>query len=188
MGPADAWLTRWVDGGHRWVPSSRKTPVGHTTVTSGARSTACAASQSLLPFGSTVRAPLGGPAGRRARPPCSDLRPVGVLRMLRAGGAGRSAPAARRVDPPPCSKQGVKAAPDSRRSHRHRSCDHNGTGGPAAPTRAFKRDDWTSVSATSPWTSGSVDAHAASIRRRRSAPEHSSAGQSRPPPAVYPSL
>ena len=39
MGPADAWLTRWADGGHRWVPSSRKTPVGHTTVTSGARST-----------------------------------------------------------------------------------------------------------------------------------------------------
>ncbi len=57
------------------------------------------------------------------------------------------------------------------------------------PVRARMRDAWISISATSPWTSGSRGASSARMRPIRSASSHS-AGliQSSPAVAEYPSL
>ena len=56
-------------------------------------------------------------------------------------------------------------------------------GSPDGPTRALERDAWISMSATRPWTSGSVGASPARIRPSRRASSQS-AGRIQSSPAV----
>ncbi len=89
-----------------------------------------------------------------------DALPVGLLgRAARARGRRRSRPAARtaraRRRARSARSSAARPRPISSWSQRARSWSSSRTGSPSGPTRARVRDAWISISATSPWTSGS---------------------------------
>ena len=134
---------------------------------------------------------VGAPARRRAPPAAPSRCPRG-----RTSGRGttRSPPAAC-TGPPRVRRVRRRRSASARAKRRLAPVDVQrvpATGGPgrtatrARPTdavRARNRDDWNSISATSPCTSASSGASAASTRPSRSASAHSS-GRSQSSPAV----